>query len=359
MTIGIDASRAVKPKRTGTEEYSFQLINALLNLDTEHRFVLFSPEKSEAIKSSRNNYRWEIVPRGRLWSQLRLPAAVKKTKIDKLFVPSHVLPYLTKAPTAVTVHDVAYRYFPDSYSWTQKLYLELTTAHAVKRAIKIICPSQRTKNDLVKFYGADEEKVAVIPHGYNSVIYNQQPAARPCSEKYALYIGRIETKKNIINLLKAFARTTAQTNLRLYLIGGTGYGYENIMGYYNRMDNSARQKIKFLGHLPSEEVASYLKNAEMFLYPSLYEGFGLPLLEAFACGTPVISSNTGSCAEVAGEAAVLLAPDDIAGWANAIGDLYENRAMRQKYITTGFNRVKTYSWEMCAKQTLSVLAENK
>ncbi|MDH4129870.1 MAG: glycosyltransferase family 4 protein, partial [Spirochaetota bacterium] len=248
------------------------------------------------------------------------------------------------------------------------------TKYALKYAKKIITVSENTKKDLIKFYGGDENKIKVVHHGVelkfpisNSQFSNkfQFPISKfkiqDSKSPYLLCLGRIELKKNISGILKAFDIFKEKYKLphKLILMGPLGYDYNRISKLKKLIS-----KIKFCrniivyDYISETEKWKFLKNASIFLFPSLYEGFGLPILEAQAVGVPVITSDISSMPEVAGSGAILVDPRNTEEIAESIYKLIENREFRQQIINRGFENVKRFSWEKCARKTLRILVEN-
>ena len=395
MTIGINAAAAVKLSRTGVEEYTYQLIKHLTMLPEarEHRFFLFVPsflkeeggfKKKELNpshppfkKGGENNpfdfslppnfeikiLRW---PLPFLWTQIRLAWEMWRRKPEALFIPVHILPLGAPRNSAVTIHGLEYEYFPEHYPFWHKMYLRWSTRRAVRCARRLIAVSENTKNDLIKFYGAKAEKIEVVCHGGN---FNPPtpPFTRgvntetPLTQKgvgglkgpYLLYIGRIETKKNIQGILEAYKILKEKYNIphELVLAGAPGFGYEKLK---LKIEN-CKLKIKELGYINEDTKRQLLSQADIFLFPSLYEGFGIPVLEAQAAGAPVVTSFGSSLPEVAGEGALFVNsrnPEQIAEVAKQIID---DKILRDKLIQSGFENVKRFSWEKCARRTLEVL----
>lgn len=311
MIIGIDASRVNIKRKTGVEAYSANLIYWFKKLDPSnypdggryhHQYILYTPNASSlALLDLPANFRIREISFPRLWTQIRLAYQLIKEKPDVMFIPSHVMPFLPfKSKKVVTIHDVAFKYFPESYSTFSRNYLDLTTRHAVKHADKIITISQTSKDDLVKFYQADEEKISVIYLGFEEpkikkgdLVINQWKAIADkfkITKPYLLYIGRVENKKNIGNLIKAFYEILVKgQDLQLVLAGAKGYGFDeatNLIKKYNLSD-----RVILAGYVSEEEKNYLLHHAKLFVFLSRYEGFGIPILEAFYAGIPVVASK--------------------------------------------------------------------
>jgi len=352
--IYIDASRYSNTgKKTGVENYSYYLINEMVR-QFKNQITLISPRKIDLpVKQI-------VIPFPRLWTLIRLSwEMMKNRKIDNLFVPSHVLPLIHPKNSVITIHDVVFRYSPKSYSPLSRLYLDWAAKFAVKHAAKIITPSQATKQDLIKFYRADPNKIFVIPLGFapnpkkeidSSTILNKHHLE---PQKYFLFIGRIEYKKNIDTLIRAFEKLAKKNEeIKLVLIGFPGHGGEKIIG---SIPNKLNDRITRTGYISGKEKSVLLKNALCFVFPSRHEGFGLPLLEAMDARVPIIASDIPSSREVAGESIEYFPKED----ANALTELMEavlNRRELSKKESDAYKKIiKMHSWETAAKNTFKIL----
>ncbi len=358
MLIGIDASRAAKAIRTGPEAYSWEIIQHLLKVDSDDEFRLYSPHLPKDHFTINSKTEWKILPQRRLWSQIRLARELRNNPPDVLFVPSHVIPLFSRVPSVVTIHDVAYTYFPQSYSTTQRRYLEFTTGISVRKAKAVIVPSLSTAHDLAKLYPNEKQKIVVVPHSYNARIF--KPAAkeddRPIPEKYILFVGRVEEKKNVRLLVKAFALLAKEgRNVKLVLAGSNGFGFEKVQEEIKALPESVQKLIIQPGYLPQYDLIRYLQHADVFAFPSFYEGFGLAAIEAMACGTPVVCSNTPALAEVVGEAGVLLEPNNPLAWAAAFSRIIHQEKIANEYREKGLKQASQFSWDKAAEQTLAVI----
>jgi glycosyltransferase involved in cell wall biosynthesis len=372
IIIGIDASRANTLNRTGVEGYVYQIIQNLKKIECKKdiQFLLYTREPLiHALQKDLPEYvevkvlRWPPVgfahdkPK-RLWTQIRLSWEMLVNPPDVLFVPGHVFPIIHPKKTVMTVHDVAAQAFPESYNWFERWYSRWSAKVAVKKLWKVITISEFTKSEL----GVEhQERVSVIPLAYDNAYRVIDDIDRidevlqkyTIQKHYVLSVGRLETKKNTVRTVQAFnvlkqRQIDIYKNLQLVLVGGKGHGYEEVLV---EIENSPYKKDILLPGFVDEVDLPYIMNgADAFVFPSLYEGFGIPILEAFACGTPVVTSNTSACKEVAGDAAVLVDPLDVTSIANGIEE-----AMRGEYVDRGLDRVKGYSWEKTAKETLDVL----
>lgn len=365
MFIGINASAALKENPTGVEEYVFQLIKhlAVIPESRAHRFVLYlNPRlKSNRLKELEalpENFELKFLSFLFLWTQIRLAWEMISAQIDVLLIPAHILPFIHPKKSVAALHGLEYEYFPELYPFWHRLYLRWSTRYALKNAAKIIAVSENTKQDLVKLYGGNADKISVIYHGIRqeSRIKNQESRIR--SNDYILYVGRIELKKNILGIIESYnllRKKNPQLSNKLVLAGGRGFGFEKIIGAIDASE--FKNDIVLKGYVFEEEKNNLLKNSAVFIFPSFYEGFGLPALEAQAAGVPVIVSNNSCLPEVAGNGAVFVDPKNSAEIAEAMEKVLGSEELRRNLIQRGLENVKRFSWEKCARETLKVLTE--
>ena len=355
LHIGIDASRATVARRTGTEHYARRLIEAMLAAGGERRFRLYLRDTPPAGAFLGAEQR--VIPFPRLWTHVRLSyELISRPRPEVLFVPAHVLPLAHPLPTVVTVHDLGYRYFPGAHPARQRLYLDWSTRFSARAATQVLADSAATQDDLVRFYGVPKEKITVVYPGRDERLAWVDPAAVRAryglAPDYLLHVGTLQPRKNLARLMEAAASLRARwPGLQLVLAGQPGWQAGPILAQARAHSDS----VRLLDYVPDDDLPGLYSGARAFVFPSLYEGFGFPVLEAMACGTPVVCSNTSSLPEVAGEAALLVEPDDTAALADAIGRLLEDAALRENLIARGLEQVQKFSWERAAQETLAVL----
>ncbi|MFA6918165.1 MAG: glycosyltransferase family 1 protein [Candidatus Gracilibacteria bacterium] len=376
MQIGIDASRYGSEQATGVEWYSYHIINALIEQvagDDDHKIVLYSREPLsydekiwEVIKSKRSKFQNKVLKAKRLWTMQKLSREMVENPPDVLFVPSHVLPLNRPKNSVITIHDVAFKYLRTSYSFFQYAYLNWSTKYAVKNAKKIIVPSESTSYDLVHFYKCPPEKIVVIPHGFKSPKLPKKTIEDPFANyeifkyfkidkdtKYILFIGRLESKKNLERLVKAFARfVDSHPEYKLILAGKRGVGFENILRTVQETNMS--EKVVMTGYINEEEKNVLMQNCKIFVFPSLYEGFGMPILDAFYFEKPVLVSHVSALPEVAKDAACYCDPYDIESIEMGLTKLVSDEAYAKNLVELGSERLKDFSWVKSAKLVLTV-----
>lgn len=340
MLIGINMTAAFNSPRTGVEEYVYQLVKnmTMLKESREHRFSLYTPQ----------NLKWPLP----MWTQARLSLEMAFKKPDALFIPVHVLPLIHPRNSVATIHGLEFEYYPETYPWRHRNYLRWSSRYALKHAREIIAVSENTKNDLVKLYGGDPEKIKVIYHGIS-----RPPAFEKVnfSSPFILFIGRLETRKNILGLIRAYQAIKKKYQIphKLVLAGPPGYGY----GQIKKEIQQAKPEIKEMGYVSRKVKWGLLKKADLFVMPSFYEGFGLPLLEAQQAGCPIVSSSASALPEVTGKGALLADPSNIEQMSELMYKVINSSQAKDDLIQKGYKNIKRFSWRKCARQTLKTLAE--
>jgi len=359
VLIGVDASRAARPRRTGTEHYSLCLIRSLVALPGRHRYRLYTngPPPPEAFPRSP---RVEIrsLPSPRLWTHLRLSWEVARRPPDVVFVPAHVLPVISPGRAVVTVHDLGYLRHPQAHAPFSRWYLDRLTRRSVALAAEVIAVSAATRDDLVRFYGAAPDRIAVVHHGLDHDRFRpiEDPGALEETRRrygidspYLLHVGTIHPRKNLTVILRALADLRARgLDVCLALAGGLGWRAEEVIA-------RGGEGVRWLGYVAEGDLPALMSGARALVMPSLYEGFGMPVLEAMACGIPVVCSRASSLPEVAGDAALLVDPQDDQAWVCTLSRVLRDEDLRASLVSRGLKRAARFTWERCAQETLAVL----
>ena len=364
MLLGLDASRSVVARRTGTETYSLKLIQGLLDLRPAHRFRLYFNRAPEpGLFSQRAEQR--VMPFPRLWTHLRLSWEMWRDPPDVLFVPSHVLPLVHPRRTVVTVHDLGYQTYPQAHTLSQNLYLRWSTRFNARNASRVLADSEATRQDLIRWYNVPEQKIAVVYPGRDETlapvddpgVLAATRARYGLAARYLLYVGTLHPRKNLVRLVQAFAATLEQApkGLQLVLAGQKGWLYDEILAQVRKL--GLEERVVLTGYVPDEDLPALLSGALAFVYPSLYEGFGFPVLEAMACGTPVVCSDVSSLPEVAGDAALRVDPLDVEALAGALVRVMVEEDLRAGLMTRGMEQIQRFSWQRCAQETLAILED--
>lgn len=378
MIIGIDASRYAHKEATGVEWYGYHVINGLiksvLGKKSDDRIILYSSrslkfdgEIQKLISENHDRFENKVIKLRCFWTLIRLSIQMLVKPPDVLFVPSHVLPLFLPKNAVITIHDVAFRYLRKSYSFLQYHYLNWATKSAVKRATKIIAPSEATKEDLMKFFNCPKDKVEVIYHGFTppSVTQKQIDECMQNSEvfnyfnikkdsPYVLFVGRLESKKNLSRLISAF-KTFSETfpRHRLVLAGKRGVGFKELIKIVKQYD--LWDKVIMPGYITEEEKAALYKYCSVFAFPSLYEGFGFPILEAFHYKKPVITSHVSCLPEIGGDAAYYVDPTDTEFISIGLEKLVSDEKSVNSLVSLGEKRLKMFSWDETARKTFDVI----
>jgi glycosyltransferase involved in cell wall biosynthesis len=366
MRIGIDAT-AMPLQRTGAGNYIFNLIRALVRVDRSNEYVVFGKTAHEAeLAMNEPNVRFvrrDFAGRGvRLaWEQLGLPGQARAHLLDVLHSPHYTMPLRHPTRSVVTFCDMTFLLHPDLHQAVKRVFFPAIMRLSARRADRLIAISESTRDDLVRMWGVDRSRIAAIPLAADTGYRPRSPEeiAETCGRHglrpggYILYVGVLEPRKNVDRLVEAFGRVAKELpGVDLVIAGRRGWMYDQIFRQVEAL--GLHERVRFTGYVANEELPALYAGARLFAYPSKYEGFGLPVLEAMSCGTPVITTNVSSMPEVAGDAAVLVEPDDVAGLAAALLRVSDDHALRNQLACRGLARAKAFSWERCARETIAV-----
>lgn len=369
MNIGFDASRAFVEESTGTENYSRQLLHEMLSFDTENKYYVYTRIPREKIKYEfSRNAEVVFIDQPFLWTQFGLAKRTFQDPIDVLFVPAHTLPLIRRPnlPTIMTVHDLGSEYLPASHQLKQQLYLKFITKYQLQTASHLIAVSESTKKDLIAKTKVKAANVSVIYEGVNfipesipSEIQSQQTLRKfeLKADKYFLFVGTIQPRKNLVRLIEAFSlfliENRSEEQINLVIAGKLGWDYDEILDLPKRL--GIEKRIKFVGRVSDDELKALYQNCLALTYPSLFEGFGLPILESYFFGKPVLTSNTSSMPEIAGKGAILVKPTAVNDIMRAMQILYTDKEKRSDLVRHGKEQIKKFSWSEAAKATINVL----
>lgn len=371
MIIGIDGNEANNPKRVGIGEYAYELIKNLTNTGKEHcKFIIYLKDNPlDDMPPPSENVSYRVFGPRKMWTQFALPARLylESKKPHVFFSPSHYAPRISPVPTVVSVMDLSYLHFPELFNKSDLMQLKNWTKYSVKNAKKILTISRSSMSDIIEEYGVPKERVAVTYPGIKSVvsitphIYAMQELTQKYKipEKYVLYVGTLQPRKNVTRLIEAFAKLSKSekipTNVGLVLVGKKGWMYDEILSAPEKFGVS--RKVHFVDFVTNEDLMLLYQHAEVFVLPSLYEGFGLPVLEAMKYDCPVITSNVSSLPEVGGDAALYVDPESVDDISEKIEKVLTDSKIRKSMIEKGKEQIKKFSWEKSAKETLSFLEE--
>jgi glycosyltransferase involved in cell wall biosynthesis len=356
MKVGIDLTIA-NVNQAGTGIYAGNLVSALNRLDDGNIYHTFALNQHHDIgrpKTMRS--RLETLYRDIVWMHAQLPWQARQAKIDVLHTPANVMPYYTDRPTTLTILDTTVFRMPESFRRWQRTYYRLFVPISAKRASTILTISEQSKRDIVAQFSVPSDKVRVtyLAASERFGLVSKREIA-DIKEKYnlgsfILTTGTLEPRKNIARLVQAFERMrSAYSCLELIHVGPKGWLYDSILAEVRRL--GIEGSVRFLGRVPLEDLARLYNAADAFVYPSLYEGFGLPPLEAMACGCPVITSNVSALPEVVGDAAILVDPYDLEQIAEALRQILDQPELARSMRDRGIRRAAQFSWERCARET--------
>ncbi|MBN1935679.1 MAG: glycosyltransferase family 4 protein [Anaerolineae bacterium] len=363
MRVAIDA-RLSFSFQGGITQYTLNLIRALAAVDHENSYTIFQRRSDQRQIASQDNFR-----RTYLWTPAHHPLEqyllsmelLAQRNIDIIHWTDFIPPLYNRRPSVITVHDLAFLLYPHFLTRDSAKYYGLID-QAVRRADHIIAVSEATKRDLVRLTGTPPKKITVIYEAAESIYFPVQDrdalddiCNKHClPEQYILFVGTVEPRKNLKTLVRAFdmLRSNYKAEAHLVIAGKPGWLYEDVDQLVEEL--GLQNKIHFLGRVPTADLPLLYNAAQMLVLPSFYEGFGLPPLEAMACGIPVIVSNTSAMPEVVGDAALRVEPGDVEGFAVAMNRLLSETDLRADMVDKGRKRAKRFSWDRAAQETLEV-----
>lgn len=372
MRIGIDCRTILSPpagEKAGVGHYTYYLVKHLLKRDRRNQYVLFFDHRISSVKEfERKNVKIVRFPFSKYkryfpyaYSHLFVSQVLNREQLDVFHAPANVVPLQYHGRSVVTVHDLAIYQHPEWFPTKQDFSINVLVPKSLHKAKQIIAVSRSTAHDIQKQFKIPSNRITVVYEGCESVTLPSKLRARQLlksfnlSEDFFLYIGTLEPRKNIAGLISAFDTLVSQRprrfkDVQLVLAGAKGFRFED---NYQSIQTVKAGSVRYIGYVTAKEKLALLALTKAFVFPSLYEGFGLPVLEAMASGTPVITSRLASLPEVTGKAALLINPKQPHSLMKAI-DQCLNVSTRRKYSRLGKQRAKQFSWEQCAEQTLAV-----
>lgn len=361
MNIGIDGYEANTDQRVGIGQYAFQLLKSLHSLDLKNRYTIFLPQKPLSDMPKEDTH-WQYVvgTPGALWTIVQLPKLIKRQPLDIFFSPTHYAPWFSTLPKVLSVMDLSYIHYPEMFKTKDLLQLKYMGAISIKRAQKILTISNFTRKEIIGHYKYPEKDIEVTYPGFNGELHVRRRGLKTpdfVNGKYILFVGTIQPRKNIERLVAAF-EALDQVDLKLVLVGKKGWLYEPIL---ERIKSSPkREAIILRDYIKESELSALYEHATCFALPSLYEGFGIPVVEALMLGCPVVISNTTSLPEVGGAAAITIDPLDITDIARGLREAVQlTKTEREKSVKLGREHIKQFNWENCAKKTIAVFESIK
>jgi glycosyltransferase involved in cell wall biosynthesis len=370
MKIAVNAADLDHSRIDGTRIYIQNLLKNFGLQNKEDRFLIYHKKEFNPQLTFPEFENYEIIrkPFPFWWTQTRFAWEMFRTKPDVLFMPMHSLPFFRskKIKTVVTIHDLAFKFFPDHFPKKDLRRLNFFTDYAVNNSDKLIAISNSTKNDLLKIYPKiSASKIKVIYHGYDKNLFNENISPDEIKKtntkykiqntKYLIFVGTIQPRKNIETLIAAFdilRKKEKYKNLGLVIAGSSGWLAENIVEKIKKTPG-----VIMAENFKTKDLPALISGAEIFVLPSLYEGFGLPALEAMACGTPVIAADNSSFQEIVGLNGLLYKAKNVSDLVEGLLKILENDKLRSSLREKGLGRAKQFSWEKCARETLKWLKE--
>lgn len=364
MIIGIDGNEANAEIRVGIGEYAYQVLMHLSKFkvqSSEFRVYLKdAPRKDLPEESKRWQYR--IVKPEKLWTQIGLPFDLytHRPRPDVFFTPTHYAPRFSPIPTVISIMDLSYIHFPNLFNKKDLYQLENWTKYSAKNAKMILTISEASKRDIMDIYGIPQDRIVVTypgikqSHSTSKISMDVLQKTYQISGDYILFVGTLQPRKNIERLIEAFSRiSSSHKDLSLVIVGKHGWQYEGILAAPKKYH--VEEKVQFVSFVPDADLGAFYTRARCFVLVSLYEGFGLPILEAMSYGCPVITSNVSSLPEAGGDAALYVDPKSTEDITKKITMVLDNEKLRSEMIEKGKKQVKKFSWEKTARETLNVL----
>lgn len=365
MRIGVDLS-VIQSTKSGVDWYTHHVIKEMMELlaPDEQLFLFTNREtgfEKEALSSPGTTV---VMSRFRFqepWRQFILPLLLQRHRIDVCFFTNFVLSIAATCPMVLTIHDLSFKLFPRTHSLRNVIWARSLVPISTRRAQRVIADSYNTKIDLLRVMNVAEEKVDVVHLGA-SELFSPEPHADDAetisrygiTEPYILYVGTLEPRKNLTMLIRCFDKIARERpDVHLVLAGRRGWMAQAIFDELEKRDLLGR--IQITGYVRDEDLPAIYRSASVFIYPSLYEGFGLPPLEAMSSGVPVIVSRNSSLPEVVGEAGLYVNPLDAEEMAEAIGRVLDDKELANSLREKGFERARQFSWHKTAVKTLEII----
>lgn len=373
MTIGVNGFEAVIPRfgydknglphRVGSSEVCFRLLVELAKIDKKNEYVIYLPcEPTPDLPKESENWKYKVIKNTKFWTIFGLTRALlKKPKLDVFFSPTHYGPLFTPCPEIISILDVSYKHFPELFTAKDKAQLAVWGKYSLAHSKRIITISHSSKDDIIEEYHVAPSKVDVVHLGIKEMANRMSSEeSKKIVEKhevkkpFLLFVGTLQPRKNIARLIEALS-LLKDKEVDMVIIGRRGWQFEEILEA--PMKFGVTDRVHFLENISDAELPAFYEECELFVMPSLYEGFGLPVLEAMKYGAPVAASDISSLPEAGGNAAIYFNPEDSADIAKKIEKVLDDKNLRPEMIKKGHEQVKKFSWEKAAREVLDVFEE--
>jgi len=367
MRIGLDAT-ALPPQPVGAGNYIINLIRSLHLCDSEYEFVVFAQRSRQHLFNLPSSPRlhWQAIhdmsPARRLiWEQITFPGLVKQANIDLLHTPHYTRPYQLTCPSVVTFHDMTFFLYPHLHTLAKRIFFANAIRISARRANALIAVSESTRQDAIRLLNIPQNKITAIPLGVDENFHPVSDESLLADvrqrynlpEQFILYVGIVEPRKNLSLLINSYKTLVSEgTHPPLVIVGRFGWMYNELLDQIDTL--GLKNQIHFTGYVPQADLPIVYNLAEVFVYPSIYEGFGLPPLEAMACGTPVITTAVSSMPEHVGDAGVLVPAEDETALSRAIQKVLTDQTLREQLRSKGPKQAAKFTWERTAQETLRV-----
>ncbi len=372
MLIAIDGNEANVTRRVGVNQFAYHSLLGIYKtilerkIREEIRFRIFLADKPvDDLPAENDWWQYEVFGPKKLWTWTGLVKRLYtgKPRPDIIYSPSHYGPLFSPIPNVISIMDLGFLHWPEQFTKKDFIQLKYWTKQSVKNAEKIITISEFSKKDIVDTYEISPEKVVVAYPGFRKLQSSNVQISKNnlikkynINSQYILYLGTLKPSKNIDGLIKSYdllVKNYELTNIKLVIAGKKGWMYDDLFDLVKQLN--LEDKVIFTGFVDDREVRPLMEEAEVFVMPSFWEGFGIPALEAMAAGTPVVCSNRGALPEVVGNSALLVNPEDNQDIAKKISQVLKDEKLRQSLIQSGKEQIKNYSWKNCSQKILNTL----
>ncbi len=377
--IAVEACALGERNKVGIATFSINLLRALGKIDAANKYSLFTVYDTDKNALDNPNFNFQSLPRAPhtlppliasilwyAWYFTGFGLQVKTVKPDIFLSLSPSLPPCCPHPAVCMIYDLTPLSLHDAHRWDFKARFKLQVEDAVRRSDRLITISQATKNEIVSYFGVTPEKISIVYPGFDSNLFKPEPDSEKIrltlhkygiQSPYLLYNGTLEPKKNIVRLVEAFCRLKKGRRIDHKLVIAGKRAWKDSEIFDKIRSSGCEPDIIFTGYVPQGELPALMNGADVFVFPSLHEGFGMPPLESMACGTPVVASNTSSLPEVMGDAGVTVDPYNVEAMAEAIYRVISDTGLREQMRQKGLERARQFSWEKAATQTLKILED--